>query len=130
MFFLRRLSFIAVIFAAALSFAGESSDKLEGWLPITEQDKQVKDVPGNPLAPAIQLYYSYYKDEDANFLFVYRRIKILRDLGRRHEDAEIEIGPQFSFRWFQNSLRELKARTIPPDGALVELQDKVFEKTL
>src|SRR5436309_3004495 len=117
MFSLRRLSFIAVIFAAALSFAGESSDKLEGWLPITEQDKQVKDVPGNPGAAAIQLYYSYYKDENAGFLFVYRRTKILREAGKKYAKPEIEI-EQFSFPRFQTSLRDLKARTIHPDGAI------------
>ena len=56
MFSLRRLSFIAVIFAAALSVAGDkSSDKLEGWLPVTEQDKQLKDVPGNPGAPVVDI---------------------------------------------------------------------------
>src|SRR5437764_9442007 len=129
MFFLRRLSFIAVILVSTLSFAGDkSSEKLEEWLPVTQQDLQLKDVPGNPGAPAIQLYYSYYKDEDAGFLFVYRRIKILRDSGKKYADAEIEIGPQFSFNRFQTSLRELKARTIHPDGAVVEIKDKVFEK--
>ena len=84
MFFLRRLSFIALTLVSTWSLAGEkSSDKLEEWLPITEQDRQVKDIPGNPGASAIQLYYSYYKDEDAGFLFVYRRIKILRESGRK-----------------------------------------------
>src|SRR5437016_2256618 len=131
MFLLRRLTFIAIILAATIASAGDkSSDKLEGWMPITEQDRQVKDIPGNPGAPAIQLYYSYYKDEDAGFLFVYRRIKILRDSGKKYADAEIELGPQFSFSRFQASLRELKARTIHPDGSIVEFKDKVFEKTV
>src|SRR5947207_5528114 len=131
MFFLRRLSFIALTLVSTWSLAGEkSSDKLEEWLSVTEQDRQVKDIPGNPGASAIQLYYSYYKDEDAGFLFVYRRIKILRDSGRKYADAEIELGPQFSFSRFQTSLRELKARTIHPDGSIVEFKDKVFEKTV
>ena len=58
MFFLRRLSFIAVILLSTVSFAGDkSSEKLEEWLPVTEQDKQVKDVPGNPGGRCILIGY-------------------------------------------------------------------------
>src|SRR5947209_1914039 len=105
----RRFIISVVLLTAVFVFAGEKSEKLEAWLPITQQDKQMDRVPGNPDASAVQLYYSYYKDENDKFIFVYRRIKILRDSGKQHADVEIEIEPD-------HSLRELQARTIHPDG--------------
>src|SRR5437763_936408 len=124
MFFLRRLSFIAVILVSTLSFAGDkSSEKLEGWLPVTQQDLQVKDVPGNPGAPAIQLYYSYYRDDNDEFITIYRRIKILREAGLKYADAEIIMQPG-------NSLKEIAARTIHPDGSIVAYQGKPYDKTI
>src|SRR5579864_5150198 len=98
-------------------------DHLEGWLPVTQQDLEVKDIPGSPGAPAIQLYYSYYKDDDGHFEFEYRRIKVLREGGKKYADVEIPIDPG-------DSLLELKARTIRPDGTIVDFKDKPFEKTV
>ncbi len=83
----------------------------------------MKEVPYNPGAPAIQLYFSYYKDDNEKFLSVYRRIKILTEAGKKYADAEIEIDPG-------ESLKQLMARTLHPDGTIVEFQGKPFEKTL
>ncbi len=105
----------------------KSSDKPEGWLPITQQDFAVKEVPNDPGADAIQLYMSYYKDENANFLAVYKRIKILRagalQPGRGIVDVEIPVIPG-------ESLKELQARTIHPDQQIVNFTGKPFEKVL
>ncbi len=51
----------------------------EDWLPVTAQDWQIKDVPGNPGAPAIQLYYADTRDDSHQYQFIYSRIKILND---------------------------------------------------
>lgn len=127
MVFLRRFILSVLILAASLVFAGDkggkAADKLEEWLPITQQDLQMKAVPGAPDASAVQLYYSYYKDEDSKFIFVYRRIKILRESGKKYADAEIEIDPS-------QNLKELQARTIHPDGSIVNFNEKVFDKVL
>jgi Domain of Unknown Function with PDB structure (DUF3857)/Transglutaminase-like superfamily len=105
----------------------KGSDKPEGWLPITQQDFAINEVPNDPGADAIQLYMSYYKDEDAGFIAVYKRIKILRpgalQPGRRIVDVEIPIDPR-------ETLKELAARTIHPDQSIVEFTGKPFEKVL
>ena len=105
----------------------KASDKPEGWLPITQQDFAVKEVPNDPGADAIQLYMSYFKDEDAGFVAVYKRIKILRagalQGGRGIVDVEIPIDPRETFK-------ELAARTIHPDQTIVDYTGKPFEKTL
>ncbi len=118
---LRRFVLIVFFFAASgFSVAVQSA---EAWLPIAPQDMQVKGVPGNPGAAAIQLYLSYYKDDNDKFISVYKRVKILTEAGRKYADVEIPIGPD-------ESLKQLLARTIHPDGSIVEFKDKPFVKTI
>jgi Domain of Unknown Function with PDB structure (DUF3857)/Transglutaminase-like superfamily len=98
----------------------------EAWLPVTSQDLAVREVPGNPGAPAIQLYYSQYiNDNDANNEgeYIYRRIKILNDKGTRYADVEIRIPADFT-------LVDLKARTIHPDGKIIDFTAKAFDKVI
>jgi hypothetical protein len=124
-----RVLVISLLLISGLNLAAKDKDKElpAGWLPITQQDLAVKDVPHDPGADAIQLYMSYYKDDDAKFISVYKRIKILRAgalaAGRKLADVEIPIDPG-------QSLKELAARTIHPDQKIVEFTGKPFEKVL
>ena len=95
----------------------------EDWLPVTGQDLEVKQVPGSPGADAIQLYYADYINDQESTEFFYRRIKILNEKGNRHADVEIVIPPD-------TSVSSLKARTIHPDGKIIEFTGKPFQKTI
>lgn len=95
----------------------------EDWLPITSEDLQMKDVPEDPGASAVLLYYANYIDESAFYQFVYRRIKILKEEGKRYGSVEIELG-------LRAVLSDLKARTIRPDGSIVEFTGKPFDKVV
>jgi hypothetical protein len=128
MFYARTLALIFLL--SATLYAGnkdkeKANDKIEGWLPVTQQDFAVKEVPNDPGADAIQLYMSYYRNEDEGFLAVYKRVKILREgalaPGRTLVDVEIPIRPGAS-------LSELAARTIHPDQSIIEFKGKPFEK--
>lgn len=103
---------------ASLAFAQK-----EDWLPVTPQDLQVKEVPGDPGAPAIELYHADYIDDNLHSEFLYQRIKILNDKGNQYADVEIPILPG-------RSISNLKARTIHPDGKIIEFTGKPFEKTI
>src|SRR5215467_4427528 len=124
-----RAFLISLLLISGLNLAAKDKDKDKespgGWLPITQQDLAVKDVPRDPGADAIQLYMSYYKDDDAKFISVYKRIKILRqgalEPGRKLVDVEIPIEPG-------QSLKELAARTIHPDQKIIEFTGKPFER--
>src|SRR3954467_8838909 len=103
---------LALLFLFAATFCAaidkdkdkdKNANKPEGWLPVTAQDFVIKDVPNDPGADAIQLYMSYYKDEDAGFIAVYKRISILREAGKDRADVEIPVEPG-------ESLKELTAR--------------------
>ena len=61
----------------------------EDWQPITQQDLEIKQVPDNPGADAVQLYYANYIDDSVGSEFVYHRIKILTESGKKYADVEI-----------------------------------------
>ncbi|MGC2695208.1 MAG: DUF3857 domain-containing protein, partial [Candidatus Angelobacter sp.] len=64
-----------------------------------------------------------YIDDKEQTEFYYHRIKILNEKGNRHADVEIAMPPG-------GSVTALKARTIHPDGKIIEFSGKPFEKTL
>ncbi len=110
-------------FAACLLLSLPCFAQKEDWLPITQEDLQLKQVPGDPGAPAIQLYYANYIDDSADYEFVYHRIKVLNESGKQYADVEISGGVGVE-------VANLKARTIHPDGTIVEFTGKPFEKTI
>ena len=120
---------LLLLLFSGLNLFAKNKDKEnpEGWLPITQQDLSVRDVPNDPGADAIQLYMGYYKDDDARFISVYKRIKILREgalqPGRKLVDVEIPLAPG-------QSLKELVARTIHPDQKIVDFSGKTFERVI
>lgn len=111
--------FLLCLIAAASSFAQK-----EDWQPVTPQDLQIKEVPGDPGASAIQLFYADYIDDTASNEFIYKRIKILNDKGTQYADVEIPLLIQGA------SVTDLKARTIHSDGKIVEFTGKPFQKTI
>lgn len=106
----------------------------EDWLPVTPQDLQYKEVPGNKGASAVRLYYAQHINDNTSSWFVYERIKILSEKalspdarGKTYADVEI---PLFTFEDIVENITDLKARTIKPDGTIVEFTGKPFEKTI
>ena len=83
----------------------------------------MKQVPGNPGADAIQLYYADFINDEEQTEFFYARIKVLNEKGKSHADVELVI-PQ------EGSISGLKARTIQPDGKITEFTGKPFQKTV
>src|SRR5579864_5556755 len=132
--FLRYLALCICLVMPVLCF-GQGED----WLPITDQDRQFKDVPGLPGAAAVRLYYAHYIDDNASGEFFYERIKILNEKalnpnedGKTYADVEIPIASIVGVPYGINLIvrvAELKARTIHPDGSIVEFNGKIFEKT-
>lgn len=95
----------------------------DSWPPITQQQLGVKDAPGYPGAIAIQLYFNYFKNDDGKLITVHRMIKVLSEQGKKYADVEIPVEPG-------ESLKKLQARTVHPDGSIVDFSDKPFEKIL
>lgn len=115
-----RLLFSAVLLAI---FVVPARAQKEDWLPITQQDLEMKQVPNNPGADAVQLYYADFINDEEQTEFFYIRIKVLNDKGKSHADVQLIVPPE-------GSLSNLKARTIQPDGKIVDFTGKPFEKTV
>lgn len=118
---LRRLCFfVCFCLATVLPAAGQHS---EDWLPITQQDLQFKNVPGDPGASAVQLYYADYRDDEHQSEFIYRRIKILSGPGIKYANVEIEAPSHYS-------IAGLQARTIHPDKSIAEFKGPPLQKVV
>lgn len=118
---MRRLCFLAL--TACLVLPLVCSAQQNSWVPLTDQEKAIKEVPGNPGADAIQLYYYQLINENSdnnNAEWDYTRIKVLTEKGKQYADIHIALGDGFH-------LRDLKARTIHPDGSIVDFTGKVFD---
>src|SRR5580704_12178841 len=125
---LRRLSLItAVILLGAVMYRVGPSRAADEWLPITQEELKMTSVPEAPGAPAIILYRQVDRD-DSNFHtpheYNYVREKIFTEEGRKYADAEI------TFVRDQATVVNIRARTIHPDGSIVNFDGKVYEKEI
>jgi hypothetical protein len=104
-------------------FIAPAHAQKEDWQPITQHDLEMKQVPGNPGADAIQLYYADFINDEQQTEFFYVRIKVLNEKGKSHADVELVVPPD-------GSISNLKARTIQPDGRTTDFTGKPFQKTV
>jgi len=97
-----------------------------GFQPVNPDELKMTSEPQAPGAPAIILFRQVDRDDNRytphedNYL----RIKILTEEGRKYANVELEF-----VRGMEN-ISGLRARTIKPDGSIVEFTGTVFEKAL
>jgi Domain of Unknown Function with PDB structure (DUF3857) len=124
-----RLTFVCQLFtfvclAFFCSLRLSAGDKFQ---PVSQEELQMTSEPQAPGAPAIILFRQVDRD-DSNVTSPhednYFRVKILTEEGRKHADIEI---PFFKD---QGNIANIKARTIRPDGSIVNFDGKAFEKSI
>ncbi len=117
-----RTLLLAWLLLAPVLCVGQSYD----WVPLTRQEFQFKEVPGNAGAAAALLYHAdyitYVSDYDQSE-FVYNRIKVLTDAGKSQGNIAIPLAP-----WIK--IHDLQARTIHPDGSISDFNSTPFEKVI
>jgi hypothetical protein len=124
---LRRLvpMLAAVSLGAAAYFVGHS--EADEWLPISPEELKMTSEPNVPGAPAVILYRQVDRD-DSNYHipheYNYVREKILTEEGRKYADAEIPFAKD------QANIINIRARTVHPDGSVVDFDGKVYEKEI
>lgn len=91
--------------------------------PVSPEELKMTDEPKAPGAPAIILFRQVDRDDRGNSAHedVYIRIKVLTEEGRRYGDVEI---PSFQ------PVSNIHARTIKPDGSIVNFDGQIFEKSI
>jgi len=94
------------------------------WQPISQDELKMTSVPEAPGALAVYLYRQVDRDDQESHEYNYVRIKILTEEGRKYADVEI---PFFKDN---GDIRNIKARTIRPDGTIAAFEGKAYEKTI
>jgi len=120
----RFVCFIAILvflFGAVLAPRIPAGDD---WLPIPPDDLTLKDNPASPGAHAMILFRESDMDSKESSVREYIRIKIFTQEGTKHADIEIPFFKQ------QTDIKDIRGRTIQPDGTIINFDGKIFEKTL
>lgn len=97
----------------------------DDWLPVPPEDLAMKDNPKQPGADAMILYREVSVDETAATVSSYSRIKIFTSAGVKSQ-ADVEIPYDRSHQ----SIRDVRGRTIRPDGSIVEFDGHTFDKEI
>jgi hypothetical protein len=97
-----------------------------GFQPVSAEELKLAGDPKAPGAPAIILFREVDRDDRGQTAHedVYFRIKILTEEGRKYADVEI---PFFKD---EGSIVGIHARTIKPDGSIVDFGGKAFNKEI
>jgi hypothetical protein len=122
---IRRLALCLSAAAAMLLWFGTPAPAAkDDWLPISPEDLALKDNPKSPGAHAMILYRESSVDAHQSSDDEYFRIKIFTQEGVKEGDVEIPFVKGLS------DIKDLRARTIRPDGSIVNFEGKPFEKTV
>jgi Domain of Unknown Function with PDB structure (DUF3857) len=104
-----------------LSIFAPAQDR--GWRPVDPQDLQLKEIKQVPGAEGVLLYYADEIDDVDHSEFFYSRIKLFTDGGKHRANVEIPMLEK-------GSVTDLLARTIHPDGKIVDMVERPFEKVV
>lgn len=97
-----------------------------GFQPPDPAELKMTSEPLAPGAPAIILYRQVDRDDNGRTSHEdnYVRIKILTEEGRKYANVELPFLKETA------NIVNIHARTIKPDGAIVNFEGKVFEATV
>src|ERR1700757_4921211 len=97
-----------------------------GFQPVSPDELKMTSEPKAPGAAAIILYREVNRDDRGKTAHedVYFRIKILTEEGRKYADIEIPFFKE------EGNVVNLHARTIEPDGTIVNFSGKAFDKMM
>jgi hypothetical protein len=126
------VSYRRLLVLILLLFVGGAAQRVplvsagDEWQPISQDELKMTSVPEAPGAPAVFLYRQVDRDDSGRtpHEYNYARIKILTEEGRKYADVEI---PFFKD---EGNIHSIKARTIRPDGSIVNFEGKAFDKTI
>jgi hypothetical protein len=116
------------MFLASFALLGtclpSTTSAADEWRPIDPADLTMKDNPASPGSHAMILFREEHTDSMQSFVTEYYRIKIFTEEGKKYGDIEIP------FIKGQSDVKDVRARTIRPDGSIVNFDGKVFEKVV
>ncbi len=112
------------LFLLCVTTTPRSAPAGDDWQAIAPEDLALKDNPASPGAHAMILYRESMVDANQGSVREYMRIKIFTEEGRKEANVEIPFVKGF------DDIQDVRARTIRPDGTVVNYEGKPFEKTV
>lgn len=122
-----RVIFLVAVILGAAAWHRVAMVSGDEWQPITPEELKMTSEPKAPGAPAIILYRQIDRDDSDSRVpreYNYVREKIFTEEGRKYADVEIPF-----FKENEN-IHNIKARTVRPDGSVVNFDGKVYEKEI
>ena len=117
---------LVMFLTAVPSYRAQTPVPAVGWLPIIEEELKMTSEPKAPGAPAVILYRQVDRDDSTQkpHEYNYVREKIFTEEGRKYADVELPFIDK------QEKIHDIKARTIHPDGTIVDFGGTVYEKEI
>jgi hypothetical protein len=122
----RRVGFFLFLLFSGFYLSHHSVQAGDEWLPIDPAELKMTSEAKASGAPAIYLYRQVDRDDNgrATSEHNYDRIKILTEEGRSYANIEIPFSKQ------RYNVSRIRARTIHPDGTIIEFDGKVFDNPI
>jgi hypothetical protein len=122
----RSLVLLALLAVSLLLLPHRGVNAGDDWLPIDPADLKMTSEPLAPGAPAVYLYRQVDRDDSGRSTSErdYARIKILTEEGRKYANVELPFEKE------RYKISSIRARTIRPDGSIINFDGKVFENTI
>jgi hypothetical protein len=117
---------LATLLLGLAGLAVSSAGAADRFQPVSPEELTMKSEAQAPGAPAILLYRQVDRDDNGSTSHEdnYVRIKVLSEEGRKYADIEIPFSKE------NEEVVNVRARTIRPDGSIVNFDGKVFEKSI
>jgi hypothetical protein len=117
---------ISLLACVWCSSAAGSSSSAAAFRPVNPEELKMTAEPAAPGAAAIILFREVHRDDSGLTAHEddYFRIKILTEEGRKYADIEIPYDKD------TGNIVHVRARTIKPDGSMVDFDGKVFTKSV
>src|SRR5579871_3151410 len=125
----RRPSFSQYILCLASLLAAAMfvpSARAVNFQPVSQDELKMTSEPKAPGAPAIILFRQVDRDDRGNTAHedIYVRLKIFTEEGRKYADIEIPFLKEMG------NVVNIHARTIKPDGTIINFSGKAFDKSI
>jgi hypothetical protein len=120
-----RVCLVVLALLCAMALTGMA--RADEWRPVSPEELKMTEYAKAPGAPAIILYRQVDRDDSNPHVpheYNYVREKIFTEEGRKYADVDIPI---VKGRW---NIVNIRARTIHPDGSIVDFDGKVYEKEI
>jgi hypothetical protein len=115
---------LALLLSVVFLDGSPAATAAEDWLAVPPEDLALKDNPKGSGADSMILYRESVINASESTLTEYMRIKVFTTRGTQQGDVSIP------YERSQSSIRDIRTRTIRPNGEIVNFEGSTYDKTV